>query len=149
MQFCDFSSLYKILLQIKSKFHNVNSATENKNKSKKHEARHARTPKTETLKGCKPDSSRCLWLTIFKSRTLSIWSEDRARSAHYASLPQPTLYPVQNNEEQFPLHLNSDNKRKIDAARRKKKPIQDRFDFLMGGCVPLQSSALKAEGLAL
>lgn len=74
---------------------------------------------TKKWKASKRDSSRCLWLTIFASWTAPIWRGYGACSAHYASLPQPTLYPVQNNELQFLLHLNPGNKRHFHAIKRR------------------------------
>lgn len=40
--------------------------------------------------------------------------------AHYASLPQPTRYPVQNNQTQLLLHLNPGDKRNFDAIRSRR-----------------------------
>lgn len=40
--------------------------------------------------------------------------------AHYASLPQPTRYPVQNNQTQLLLHLNPGDKRHFDAIRSRR-----------------------------
>lgn len=81
--------------------------------------------------------------------------------AHYASLPQPTRYPVQNNQTQLLLHLNPGDKRNFDAIRsrrggeeevgeggkKKTRPIHDRSVSLCAtrGCLPLQSNALKAK----
>lgn len=59
---------------------------------------------------------------FFRSWTLPILErEDWACSSHYASLPQPTLYPVQNNQTQLLLHLNPGNKRNFDAIRRRRR----------------------------
>lgn len=95
---------------------------------------------------CKTNTSSCLWLTIFQ--VLNVAYLERRLSLLCALRISAPAHTISGPKQRItvPPAFKPRQQKKSDAIRRK-KTIYDRLVFLcaMGGCIPLQSNAVKGK----